>query len=315
MDKYLVFNGDADGICAAHQYYLENQTQFQAVTGVKRDISLLKKIEKVENSEINVFDIAVEKNARWLNQLLGNNNRIQWFDHHISKELPAHSNLTYNIRTDVDVNTSLIVSQYLNKPQSPWAIVGLFGDNMQERASQIGRSIGFDEIQIQSLKRMGELLNYNAYGSSLEDLYFHPAAILEKLQPYLNPLEFIQNETLIDNLARGYEEDFKQIEQVEWLTRNIVLLPDQKWARRVIGDFAYQLVRNQPEQNFAVLLTIGDSFQVSIRTSSSGKKNAGKFCMGFPTGGGRKGAAGINDLPIKQLDHFIREFNRYFFSG
>ena len=40
----------------------------------------------------------------------------------------------------------------------------------------------------------------------------------------------------------------------------------------------------------------------------SNKQGAADLCMQFPTGGGRAGAAGINDLPAGSLDDFVTAF-------
>jgi hypothetical protein len=40
----------------------------------------------------------------------------------------------------------------------------------------------------------------------------------------------------------------------------------------------------------------------------SNKQGAADLCMQFPTGGGRAGAAGINDLPADTLGDFIAAF-------
>lgn len=46
---YDVFNGDADGICALHQLRLARpRPEAQLVTGVKRDIRLLRHLVNVE---------------------------------------------------------------------------------------------------------------------------------------------------------------------------------------------------------------------------------------------------------------------------
>jgi hypothetical protein len=309
MTNYFVFNGDADGLCAAHQLYLNNPLEFEPITGVKRDIALLKKIEQVSDVNIKVFDIAVERNLPYLKNLLDQNCCITWFDHHISYEQPEHEHIAYHIQTEADVNTSLIVSLYLGELVSPWSVVGLFGDNMRAAAETTAKNLGLTGSQIQDLKKMGELLNYNAYGSTIDDLHFHPAEILERMKSYADPFGFIQSENIMDDLEQGHKEDFQKIEQVEWLTPNIVRLPDEKWAHRVVGDYAYQLVRAEPEKDFAVLLTMGGNYQVSIRTAA---KNAGEFCLQFPTGGGRKTAAGINTLQKEKLNRFVDDFNAYF---
>ena len=43
--NYDVFDGDADGLCALHQFRLKNPAPAKLVTGVKRDIKLLDRVE------------------------------------------------------------------------------------------------------------------------------------------------------------------------------------------------------------------------------------------------------------------------------
>ena len=57
---------------------------------------------------------------------------------------------------------------------------------------------------------------------------------------------------------------------------------------------------------------MGENYQVSIHNSAKKIKNAGEFCIQFPTGGGRVSAAGINILHIDFLDEFVVRFNDYF---
>ena len=45
MAHFDVFNGDADGICALHQLRLARPCDSTLVTGVKRDISLVKRVD------------------------------------------------------------------------------------------------------------------------------------------------------------------------------------------------------------------------------------------------------------------------------
>ena len=44
----------------------------------------------------------------------------------------------------------------------------------------------------------------------------------------------------------------------------------------------------------------------------SNKTGADELCMQFPTGGGRKAAAGINDLPADMLQEFIDSFAAFY---
>jgi hypothetical protein len=52
MADYDVFNGDADGICALVQLRQLEPRDAILVTGVKRDISLLKQVDAVDGDVI-----------------------------------------------------------------------------------------------------------------------------------------------------------------------------------------------------------------------------------------------------------------------
>ena len=58
----------------------------------------------------------------------------------------------------------------------------------------------------------------------------------------------------------------------------------------------------------------GKPFLVSVRAPMSNKQGAADLCMQFPTGGGRAGAAGINDLPAGSLDDFVAAFRNAYTS-
>ncbi|WP_363153578.1 hypothetical protein [Thiobacillus sp.] len=61
-----VFNGDADGLCALHQLRLADPADSELVTGPKRDISLLKRVQAHAGDRITVLDIALSKTVtRW----------------------------------------------------------------------------------------------------------------------------------------------------------------------------------------------------------------------------------------------------------
>jgi len=90
-----VFNGDADGIIALHQFRLQTPIpDATLVTGVKRDIRLLDKISTVENSTISVFDISLDSNRDTLLPLLDQNNQITYIDHHFAGNIPDTKSLT-----------------------------------------------------------------------------------------------------------------------------------------------------------------------------------------------------------------------------
>ena len=60
--NFDVFNGDADGICALHQLRLTYPVSGTLITGAKRDIKLLEKVEARASDVVNVFDISMGQN-------------------------------------------------------------------------------------------------------------------------------------------------------------------------------------------------------------------------------------------------------------
>jgi len=49
-------------------------------------------------------------------------------------------------------------------------------------------------------------------------------------------------------------------------------------------------------------------FRVSVRAPLANKSGADELCLAFPTGGGRKTAAGITALPAAMCNTFIDAF-------
>ena len=62
MTQFDVFNGDADGICSLHQLRLANPRESVLITGVKRDISLVKHVRAEAGDSVTILDISMEKN-------------------------------------------------------------------------------------------------------------------------------------------------------------------------------------------------------------------------------------------------------------
>eukprot|EP00487_Bulimina_marginata_P011750 TRINITY_DN7573_c0_g1_i1.p1 TRINITY_DN7573_c0_g1~~TRINITY_DN7573_c0_g1_i1.p1 ORF type:complete len:107 (+),score=7.45 TRINITY_DN7573_c0_g1_i1:236-556(+) len=61
---YDVFNGDADGIIALLQLRLAAPKDSTLITGVKRDISLLKQVDVSKATAVTVLDISLGKNIK-----------------------------------------------------------------------------------------------------------------------------------------------------------------------------------------------------------------------------------------------------------
>lgn len=218
MQYIDVFNGDADGLCALVQLRRHNPVSSTLLTGIKRDINLLKRIAGGENTHITALDISFEKNAVDVKRLLTSGAQIEYIDHHQAGMILDHPNLKTDINLSADICTSLIVDKQLQGKYRAWAITAAFGDNLDDKATSLGLASGFD---------LNELANRN------------------------------------------------------------------------------------PDKAHAIITDKGDiTYLVSVRAPLTRKTGADTLVSQFPTGGGRKAAAGINALPKAMLTTFIDEFER-----
>lgn len=313
MSKYYdIFNGDADGICALHQLRLEEARDAERITGVKRDVKLLDRVDATAGDEITVLDISMKTNAAALAKLLGRGVKCRYFDHHAAGVIPAHPGLNAHIDTAPDVCTSLIVDRYLSGRHRAWAVVAAFGDNLVAPAIAAAQPLDLDHTDLARLHELGDCLNYNAYGESIDDLHYPPADLYEAIMPYRDPREFMIDEPVFEVLKAAYREDLERAGEIqpEFSSDSAALyvLPDVAWCRRVNGIFGNRLAQEYPTRAHAVLVTKADGFTVSVRAPVSNPSGADELCSGFETGGGRKGAAGINLLPPSQLTTFVDAF-------
>ncbi|MDO9227569.1 MAG: acetyltransferase [Pseudomonadota bacterium] len=311
--QFDAFNGDADGICALHQMRLAEPLQSTLVTGVKRDIGLLKKIDAQVGDHVLALDIAVEKNTAALAALLEKGVTVRWFDHHNPGELPEHPNFQANIDTAADVCTSLLVDRHLGGKYRVWAVTAAFGDNLHEAARHAAEPLRLDGGQLDQLRELGECLNYNGYGESLEDLHFHPAELYRALSTYADPFAFIEEAAEFATLSRGYAADMALAAATRASETRasgaVFILPDAAWARRVSGVYANDLATANPDRAHALLTRSPKGhYVVSVRAPLADKRGADLLCQRFDTGGGRKAAAGINILPEARIPDFIAAF-------
>jgi hypothetical protein len=320
MQYFDIFNGDADGICALQQLRLhEPRPEARLLSGVKRDIALLEQMTEVRDTSLTVLDISLDKNRESLNKILaaGTGNTVFYADHHYAGELPDSEHLTAHIDPRPLICTSLIIYQLLAGKYALWAIVGAFGDNLDESAEQLARQHGVKEEDLAQLKETGILLNYNGYGASLEDLFFHPEDLFRQVHPYTDPLDFYADAHALQTLKQGYQSDMEQARSFEPVHQDnsgrVYQLPAQAWSRRVAGVYSNTLARQKPELAHALLTENTDqSLRISVRAPLENRTGADVLCRKFPSGGGRAAAAGINALPADQLDDFIRAFSRQF---
>ncbi|MDF5089082.1 DHH family phosphoesterase, partial [Vibrio parahaemolyticus] len=191
--NYDIFNGDADGIIALLQLRLADPVDAQLITGVKRDIKLVEKVDVQAGDELTVLDISMEKNMAGLEQALAQGAHVFYADHHKAGDIPQHGNLDVHIDLDANMCTALIVDKLLDGRFHDWAITAAYGDNMIAKADELANNAGLSQQQKEQLKELGTLINYNGYGTKVEDLHFHPAELYRALLKYTSPFEAIED--------------------------------------------------------------------------------------------------------------------------
>ena len=312
MHTYDVFNGDADGICALIQLRLAEPKESTLITGVKRDIELAKQVPASEPASVSILDISLDKNRGAVDTLLAAGCSVLYVDHHFpGDELPDEPEFTALIDTQPTTCTSLLVDQHLGGQFHNWAIAAAFGDNLNAVGEELAAKAGLSVEQTEALKTLGVCINYNGYGSTVDDLHFHPADLYREFVKFADPLELIASAPVAwQQLRDGYEADMAEGLAAPVLTESatslVVKLPDEAWARRVSGVLGNELANRNPDKACAIVTEkVDNTYLVSIRAPLNNRTGADEVARQFPTGGGRKAAAGINALPADQLDEFL----------
>ena len=335
---YDVFNGDADGIIALLQLNFDKDQVLSPstlITGVKRDIELVKQVDSSQASSVTILDISLEKNIQPLQALLDANIDVFYVDHHRTGEIPQSTHLSCIFDTDANTCTSLLVNKHLNGQYVNWAIAAAFGDNMFDSADSLARKVGLSELQTSQLKELGTYINYNGYGQNLSDLHFHPAELYQALLKYPDPFALIaEKDSIFSQLKTAYLTDMAKAQAAEVLNDSAIvktiLLDDAPWARRVSGVFGNALANQAPDKAH-IVVTLNSSnnskksavaeqnndkakqtYTLSLRAPLNNKQGAGDICAQFATGGGRAAAAGVNILPAKNLSKFIDCVESYY---
>jgi single-stranded DNA-specific DHH superfamily exonuclease len=313
-----VFNGDADGICALAQLRNATPADSVLVTGVKRDIALLEKVDARAGDQVTVLDVSLDKNREGMRKVLARGAAVFYVDHHFAGEIPESDRLETIIDPDPNVCTSILVDRHLEGRFALWAVTGAFGDNLDASARALAQPLGLGSDRLTLLRDLGTYVNYNSYGASVVDLHCAPAELFERVKPYASPFDFVEGDReTFEKLESGYHQDMASANAVKPAEQSVhtavYILPDESWARRVSGVFSNQLANGAPARGHAVLTERSDgTYLVSVRAPLENKVGADELCRRFPTGGGREAAAGINHLPADQLDDFIAQFTAFY---
>jgi len=166
--------------------------------------------------------------------------------------------------------------------------------------------------QVDHLRTLGVCINYNGYGASLDDLFYHPADLYRIASQYESPFGFIKHEAdVFSTLKNGYEQDMEKALAVKAFQESekaaMFILPNEKWARRISGVLGNELANRFPNRAHAILTEAAAksggelTYMVSIRAPKSTPVGADVIANKFG-GGGRKGAAGIDALVASDVD-------------
>jgi len=192
-----------------------------------------------------------------------------------------------------------------------WAIAAAFGDNLNAVAEGLALEAGLSADQTADLKTLGVCVNYNGYGATVDDLHFHPADLYLEFVKFEDPLKLIAfAPPAWQKLRDGYKADMVSGLAAPVLAESdsslVVKLPNEPWARRVSGVLGNELANRNPDKACGIVTESADgNYLVSIRAPLNNRTGADEVAREFPTGGGRKAAAGINELPANQLEAFL----------
>jgi len=314
MANFDVFNGDADGILSLVQLRRAEPRKAELVTGRKRDIKLLDRVNAREGDYVTVLDISMRSNGDDLRRILKAGASVFYADHHNAGDIPDHPNLQAIIDTSPEMCTAMLVDACLEGAYRAWAVTAAFGDNFPVLAN--AKAEGYD-LPLTELARLGMLVNYNGYGGSVEDLLYHPADLYRALASFDTPMDFLnENKDVFDALEAGYEMDLLKATHAEVIDETekgqIIGLPDSAGSRRISGVYSNQLAQDNPGRAHAILTAQKGGYLVSIRAPLNNRNGADTLALQFETGGGRSAAAGINHLPEADLDRFIQLFRAAF---
>jgi hypothetical protein len=317
-----LFNGDADGIFSLLQLrQVEPRPDATRITGVKRDTQLFPRIaDNVQRGDrITALDIGMSRNATALGSVLDKGAEVFFCDHHPSGHIPQRENLTVLMDASPETCTAYLIDQHLEGAKPAWAICGAYGDNFQALAARIASDRNVT-LPLGQLRELGELVNYNAYGLTIEDLHFHPAELYDRLSAYPDPMAFIEDAPdALDTLRQGHRSDWDIAGSAREVhisnAGQILSLPASPASNRISGLFANALVDEEPDKAFAVLTHLGSDsggYRVSVRAPLARKTaHASEFAALFG-GGGRAEAAGIDLLTEDGMTRFIDAFTEVF---
>ena len=104
----------------------------------------------------------------------------------------------------------LIVDELISKQFSLWATAGAYGDNLIDVIETCASQLNLSDAQIQDLKDLGEVFNFNGYNEQLSDLWFNSVDLYKLVRTYttLTPFDFIKERGCVYKILT--ESDLEQ---------------------------------------------------------------------------------------------------------
>lgn len=299
-----------------HLFYLAGVTPRLRITGLKRDLALLKKLPQDHAGPVIGFDLAFGPNAEAAQAFLAKGHQpLAWFDHHEPGPLPQSPRFTPFIQAQKGLCTAMIVNATLGQAFPLWAAMAAYGDNVTGAAEAMLAAQGVAKDQAEAIAETGRLLNYNAYGEE-KDTLFAPLTLAEGLMAFESALDFIAQSPWIPALRAQWQADEAHFAALKPWRENasarVYVLDDAPWARRFAASWVNALSRSRPDLASAILTPDGTQhFTVSLRAPKTGPHahfEASRFASAWPKGGGRPQAAGINALPVSEAERLANSF-------
>jgi hypothetical protein len=259
-------------------------------------------------------DLALAVNLGALRRLLQAGARVRYFDHHtFAGELPHEPLFEPHLEPVPGTCTSLLVDRRIGGACHGWALVGAYGDNLQAQADRQGAEWGFARADLDRLRHLGELLNYNAYGDMPIDVRMPPQSLHDIMARYRDPRDMLVHEPIAAELDALRREDLQRARDAaqRWdgARGSVLLLPDAPFSRRASGTLANELANAAPGRAHAVLRARpAGGYVVSVRAPLDAPCGADALCRRFG-GDGRASAAGVDVLDAGDFHRFVEAFS------
>jgi hypothetical protein len=143
--------------------------------------------------------------------------------------------------------------------------------------------LSLPESDITRLKELGELLNYNGYGPTVDDLHLPPADLYRAVSDFTEPLDFYAKSEVLARLKEGYHADMDRALAFQPVREShhgrVFELPAEPWARRVSGVFSNLKAQEKPDLAHALLIPNQDkTYRVNVRAPLRNKQMSGLPC-------------------------------------